>query len=295
MSQQELADWLGNHRIATWLDDDGWIIEAIVLEDGAEGFHRIVEATHLVELGINDPKFSDAEFQVVKDLKSLRILGLSRSKVTGHGLRALVDLPCLEQFMYAIPEAADEGLAYLGQITSLKELNVGYSADLSDIGLASLSHLSNLESLAVHHCQIDAGISVVSQMPKLKILKLDHTNVGDETLKIIGQSRLLTMLRLSNHITDDGIAHLAELKSMEHFAFGGSVTEKSIEILAGWPNLSHIKLTNARLTPAAIRSLVKLKKLETLYIHRRYAKSTELRYLTRNEDRGQRVHIILDE
>lgn len=73
----------------------------------------------------------------------------------------------------------DRGLKYLGQMTSLEELDVQFSNDLTDDGVVYLGTLKNLKQLALNFCGrlTDAGLKPLKKLAKLEFLTINGTQV----------------------------------------------------------------------------------------------------------------------
>ena len=90
---------------------------------------------------------------------------------------ALKELNLFENFQY------EEGLAAVGQITTLEDLNL-QQTPTNDTTIAGLATLKNLKKLNLEDSFIgDEAIDTVVKLPKLEVLILNGTQVSDDGLK----------------------------------------------------------------------------------------------------------------
>ncbi len=100
----------------------------------------------------------DADLQRLKQLKRLRGLDLSSTKITDSGMRHLRGLRSLEQLNLNGTEITDMGLAYLVTLQNLQELNLG-DTGIGDQTLKMLAQLRSLRRLVLTNTQAsDDGV-----------------------------------------------------------------------------------------------------------------------------------------
>lgn len=100
----------------------------------------------LEELFLHQSRMTNDVLREVAKLGRLRLLNLISTDVTADGLVHLRELPRLERIWIG-PHATNRELKALAQIESLKEINVMFSPEVDDEGLAELEKLESLENL----------------------------------------------------------------------------------------------------------------------------------------------------
>ena len=165
----------------------------------------------------------------------------------------------------------DKGLALLGQLKSLEELELYGNPAMTDDGLKALASLPTLRHLRLGKEGLftDRGMEYVAAMPSLKVLELDTHNVTDEGLRRLSKSRSLERLYVYwlEKITDRGVAYLRDMPQLKGFTAGqAKLTDVSLTYFAAMPNIDYLQLPIG-FTDAGVRSLTKLNRLEVLQIN----------------------------
>ena len=197
------------------------------------GTPYLANLEHLEELlfvGVGEFGITDAGMRQLGNLRSLRKLDLSGTRVTDRGLKHLRSLQDLEDLR--LPNShrigtgqlsvTDAALVHVAELPSLRHLSAGGLSPsiltdpgpFTDEGLKSLAGLDRLESL-----QILSGTAI--------------TDVGMAHIAELSSLRKLTVG--ANGVTNQGVAHLAKMKSLRHlqlwFGRGGQVTVAGINHL----------------------------------------------------------------
>ena len=144
-------------------------------------------------------------------------------------------------------QVTDENLAYVGQITSLEELNISWGFHLTDKGFL---HLSGLR--------------------RLRILFVDDSKMTDDSLEAIGKLTNLEELRIGGEgFSDRGLAKLKGLTRLNYLSLGeGShrISDAGLEFLKNMHDLEYIDLGGWNVSDQGIAKLRDLKKLKTVHI-----------------------------
>jgi hypothetical protein len=158
--------------------------------------------------------------------------------------RFLLALPALEKAnLVEIDGLTDQSLAFIGKLSGLKELNLGDS-QVTNAGLKPLAWLRNLETLDVGWTKDvgDEGLATLAGLPKLRVLGLGGTKVSDAGLARLASFPALEEVRLmATAVTDQGIESLAACKALATVKLGkkSKVTPQGIEKLKkALPNCS---------------------------------------------------------
>ncbi|HYF00612.1 MAG TPA: hypothetical protein VEJ18_16950 [Planctomycetota bacterium] len=187
------------------------------------------------------PRFPDLTLEDLLTLKELRLGGHRASDnkhvfIEGRELRHLAGLPSLEKLdLCEVDGLSDEAMAFVGKLTTLKELDLGDAA-ISSAGLRHLAGLKQLTRLQLGWTRDvgDAGLPLLAKLTKLEWLGLGGTKV-----------------------TDAGLPALASLPNLRELALPGTaVTDRGIQSLAGCRQLSVLNLgTSSKVTPKGIDAL----------------------------------------
>lgn len=226
----------------------------------------------LEELYVSSELLSDAAVGHLAGLKNLRVLEIGGGRLTddwGVGIEG--KLPRLEHLRFAGP-FSDTGRAYrfAKSFPILKFLNLHHhTKTLGDQALAQLSECRSLERLVMggNGAATAAGFEHVAKIKSLKDLNLNHCFGinSDEALAPLSSMPNLEKLQVTM-ISDQGLAHLAGVKSLKTLIIGtpSIVTGEGLEHLTGLPNLEEIILRTATVTDDDCDLLAKMKQLKRL-------------------------------
>jgi hypothetical protein len=144
-------------------------------------------------------------------------------------------------------QVTDENLPYVGEMTSLEELNISWGYRLTDKGFLQLSRLK-----------------------RLRILDVDDSKMTDTSLEAIGRLTNLEELRIGGEgFSDRGLAQLKGLTRLKYLSLGeGShrISDAGLEFLQGMHDLEYVDLGGWNISDQGIAKLRRLKKLKTVHI-----------------------------
>ena len=239
----------------------------------------------IYQLGFNSPPEDlgpDYTFMpYVAGLTGLKVLYLGYSKmevISDEDLRFLKHLRSLER-LHLPGGIGDKGLTYVAEVQSLKGLYFGLTG-ITDEGLASLGKLHNLEELEIigkgdhkdihgkiHKCLIsDEGLAHLKKLPNLQYLSLRGQSFTDKALAYVQNVPSLKILNVGHiPITDAGLAHISKLKNLENLAlYNTKVTNNGLVHLTAMPSLKKLNLHGTQVTGEGLQYLKKIKTLEYL-------------------------------
>jgi hypothetical protein len=181
-------------------------------------------------------------FKLIASLKFLKELTLYRCPITDEGLALLADLPHVEKVAFEGAKLTDDGLKHMAAWNSLKSLTFFHAINKDKFTGAGLTHLKDLPSFESFGCGgstfTNAGMEAVAKLPHLKDLRVWHTyntDAGTSKLKDATHLRSVWLApQFTTRITDESLAHLAEVKSLEEV----KITETKLTWEAG---LKHLK------------------------------------------------------
>ncbi len=166
------------------------------------------------------PRFNTVTAESLKTLTAITLGGHTK---TGHVHFEARDftylLPLTELTKLSLEESegvTDEVLVYIGNLTSLTDLNLG-DGQTTDAGMKHLAKLKNLTRLILgaNKDLTDVGMAEVVKLKKLETLGISFTKITDATLKRLQElPRLKELWIIGTDVTDEGIRRLVAIKSL---------------------------------------------------------------------------------
>lgn len=267
--------------------------------DGAVA--ELAKSRTLTTLGLGYTNVDDADLELLRDMKPLRVLQVIRTKVTAGGVKKLAaarpdlriewDGGVIQPTIPADPDRrAAEWVLAMGGIVGVRvqgvlrggikdadrlprerfelvEVNLGQNPSVDDERLAHLSECRNLEKLNLYNSNriTDAGLAHLKGCGNLTLLNLFNCHrVTDAGLKQLADLTKLTYLHLTQtRVSDAGLVHLRQLKNLTVLHLHSTlVSEEGIARLADLENLSELHPPN--LSDAGLVRLKAFKNLTKL-------------------------------
>ncbi len=210
-------------------------------------------------LSANCDGYTDEEYRLIGNLKTLQSLSLSGKDLNDAQLKMLGGLKNLEAIMINGSVLTDDGYRHFTAFPQLKKLSIFHpSRKLEAFNGSGLAHLKDL--------------------PSLEALTFAGATAGDEALAAVGQlTQLKSFREWHNTETSEGLKHLAKLQNLESIRLGqrlpswgkdtpASFDNESLVVLTKMPALETVELTEARLNYDAVVQLKALPNLKTLKI-----------------------------
>lgn len=211
--------------------EDEWDCAETIRDLG--GWYRLDEDRHVVEINM-----------VYNDGTGKRY---DNSYGFDEALRIAPAFPRLKKLYLHRLQATDESLACLAELKGLETFFIWDATDVTDAGAMHLAHLENLQTI-----------------------HLSDSQAGDGALKALAKLPKLTRISMQkNMITDEGLAHLAEMKQLQSLWVGiskGTITDEGLASLAGLENLTKLELQHSQITDAGLEHLKGLKNLRGLIV-----------------------------
>jgi Leucine-rich repeat (LRR) protein len=202
-------------------------------------------------LSIDDSGFEDDMLQDLRQWPRLRQLYIGdlnvEPNISDRGLEMIGRCHNLERLWisHAFRKVGDDGVAPLGQLTQLRELNL-LNTYLTDKGIVHFSGLTQLREFELSATYItDAATETLSQLLSLESLRLAHCE----------------------KLTDQGIARLTPLKNLRFLDLAyTNVTDAVVESLAKMPSLKEVDLSECpKITDRGLRRLLQLPNLREIH------------------------------
>jgi hypothetical protein len=144
-------------------------------------------------------------------------------------------------------QVTDENLAYVGKLTGLEELNIGWGFHLTDKGFLPLTGLTRLRILEVDHSKMtDASLAAIGKLTNLEELRIGGAGFSDRglaQLKGLTHLKVLSFWEGDHQISDAGLESLKNMKELEDLTVQGwHVTDQGIAKLRELKNLKTIRI-----------------------------------------------------
>jgi len=232
---------------------------------------QIRHLTGLEALFVSQSTLTPRGLNYTRNFKQLKALVIP-DYIQNKELEMLGELTLLEYLNFAGPMVNDEKLSIIGKLTWLTQLSIGGS----EVG-EGLIHLRNLQSLrylnlnALRCYTLDRDLVHIAGLTDLEDLDIQDAMVSDAGLVHLGKLyklRRLNLLKTSptGKLTDAGLAHLKNLKSLEDLTIPAGITDAGVKHLAALDALKKINLWGDGVTDKSMSVLAQMKSLEDLEI-----------------------------
>lgn len=257
------------------------------------GLEYLETSNDLWQLNLGGTLITDEGLASLLRFKKLEILDLPNTAVTDIGVSRLAELPSLESLTLEGVAITDQALIALSTAPKLRCLYLGKAADesvslsfkpnpssgsmdvetqanhprviasapiISDVGLAAIAKMKNLESLGLEGNAItDDGLMKLRVLSRLQYLRLDYTPITDVGLQSLSSLADLEWISLEGvNITDDGLKALSGLAKLETLILSNcKLTDACLMHLEGCTGLKSIWRTGTQITDQGIEELQK--------------------------------------
>ena len=201
---------------------------------------------------------------------NITAVNLSSTWVSDTELLELASLPKLERLDLSHTRISDEGLLHLRPARQIRDLNLLYAEQITDLGLNAIKNWTNLKRLNVR-----------------------GTRISDPTLAIAGKLTQLESLDIANTgMTDVGLDALVPLTNLKHLALGRSrFSDEAISVVRVLTTLESLDLSGPRgvarnqrneagtIPATLVQAIAELKDLRTLKLGHNQISADELRIL----------------
>jgi Leucine-rich repeat (LRR) protein len=223
-------------------------LEALNLE--ANAFDALSRSKSLSGLDLNASKLETTHLDRIGLMSGLEALNFANATVGGRPL-------------------ADCDLSRLAGLTKLRNLNVSFTA-VTGTGFTALSRARNLDSLVVEDTTAltDEGLlAAIRTFPALTQIFVGG-KVTENSLAALSQLKKLKLLRLNGpNISDAGISALPALRTLEALELNAPrATTACAAALTRQPALTRLSIHNTALNDDAVPHLVKIKTLRELHL-----------------------------
>jgi hypothetical protein len=268
----ERAEYVGTEMMRSW--GPKWLtrmferVVAISVEGDAPTPQQLAPFQFLSEFDLRGCRLTDSQLNdLLPQLRHVRSLYLSDTQCIGVGLSSLA-VDSLDELLLDRTLLNDAGLAAVGNLSHVVELDISECALISSRGIAHLKDMA-IEDLNVSWCNLDDSvIPILSSMVGLQSLNLSGNPIsGDGFEKCAREMRLVDLDLSYTAITDSQLKHLSQLDSIEYLRLDGTnVTVEGIEAIASLPHLKYLSIGNTTVNEDAVEVLLKLPSLSAVVI-----------------------------
>ena len=209
----------------------------------------------IVAVDLRSSWATDSDMPLLAQMKNLKRLDLSLTRISDRGLRALKNTPAIEELnLYFAEQITDEGAAIFKGWQHLRRLNLR-GAKITDATLECLAGVPTLEWLDIGWAQItDTGLNHLTALTNLRHLTMGGNKLTDAALQFLRQMPQIEYLDVGGtQRTDSGLWSLL-------------LTDSGMEAIAAVTELRDLRLVGAAVTGRSLEALKPLAKLERLHL-----------------------------
>jgi beta-lactamase regulating signal transducer with metallopeptidase domain len=206
---------------------------------------------------------------VASQLPMLRQLSAIGIIADADALAAVAKAPKLEELTLYDIALSDRLLTALGELKSMKQLNLASKGGVTEALWPKLTGLKQLTSLSLEGSSLDdANLAQLANLTALEKLNLPGSNITGTGLKALTNLKQLKWLTLSDSpFADDGAEALRELPTIEWLNLSKTkITDRAIDAIATLPRLFILNLDDTQVTADSLMKLRDLKKLSQVEV-----------------------------
>ncbi len=206
---------------------------------------------------------------------------LRNAWVTDADLRKLCDFPWLERIHLGYTKITDRGIEQLSPLQQVRELDLAYAENITDVAMTHVLGWRNLEHLNLRGTKVTSFVfEHISQLRGLKSLSVAHTRVTDDRFDLLGDLEALERLEFGgNKMSGSALRLLKLIPSLTSLSVAGeqrtdsglwnvAVTDLNIDEIAALRQLESLDLEGAAITNRGVAKLSQLEDLKLLSLSR---------------------------
>jgi Leucine-rich repeat (LRR) protein len=221
---------------------------------------------------------TDSDMPRLAQMKDLRRLDLSLTRISDRGLRALKTAPAIEELnLYFAEKITDEGASAVKNWKKLRKLNLR-GTKITDSTLEILAGVPTLEWLDIGWAEVtDTGLDHLTALTNLKWLTMGGNKLTDNALGFLRQMPQLEYLDIGGQqrtdsglwsllLSETGMQSIASVSELRELRMEGrAVTGRGLELLKPLAKLERLDLQGCkRLRDDAAAVLASMKQLRVL-------------------------------
>lgn len=214
----------------------------------ADGVRHLEKLTNLERLHLFSVNMTDAGMNSLAQLNNLQYLHLGDNSVTDDGIARLRELKKLRDLTLSCNKRGRMTFAGVSRLNGLPELRrLWYSgrAPRPDAAALDLSNLPGLEDFCMGHLR-DQDLAGLASCHKMKRLQIGFdSSVTDEGLAYLAGMKSMEVLLVSGQgITDAGLVHLDKMGSLWSLAIHGSLTDQGLRQIEEMKSLGSVTINS---------------------------------------------------
>ena len=254
----------------------------------------LTKPTRLRSLELGSTSITDASLGQIASFPALETLGVSRTRVTGEGLKLLAKSP-VKQLRAESLGLKDSDIESLSTLTRLEELTLsddtltgeGFrsfkgrgslrflnlkSAKLSPLGVQRIAEISTLASLTLREGQFDEVLfKTICGQGRIETFNLVDCTIPEAALRLLATTPALKSVNLRGaKITGAGFKGIAPQLSVTNVLLGKTDVDDVglAHVVRAFPNVTVLYLDETAITDAGMKHLRSLARLDNLVIGR---------------------------
>jgi Leucine-rich repeat (LRR) protein len=202
---------------------------------------------------------------------------LRASWATDSDMPLLVQLKELKRLDLSLTRISDRGLRSLKTAGAIEELNLNFAEQITDDGAATVKGWKHIRRLNLRGTKItDATLEFLSGVPSLEWLDIGWAQITDTGLGHLASLTNLRHLAMGgNKLTDTSLRFLRQLPQIEYLDLGGTqrtdsglwslqLTEAGMQAVASVTELHELRMAGTAVTSKGLELLKPLSRLERL-------------------------------
>ena len=215
-------------------------------------------APNLEELDLEGTKLQDSDLFAIWELESLVSLNISRTYVTGTGLRHLVHLKDLRNL-----EFAKKPRSGIGTILDNRKWGDPWTFDLE---LCDVPLLPKLTSLDVSGARMNLkSFEWISMLPNLKALSIKDSTVTSQALSMLVETKIVELDLSGSILTPNMLKEIAQFPELRTLRIEEcDLPRKGWAHLGDSKRLTTISLGDYKIPPGVAKAMSKIESLKTV-------------------------------
>lgn len=234
-------------------------------------FFEFDDQERVVRVGVSEATNVDEISMHVGSLRDLKKLTFYGAAVSDRALSHLIKLTSLKEFSIYGSGFTSAGLMHLGAMTALVDLYLRDARDLDLAAFRCLAKVTSLRKLALIGGRFsDADLAPLAALVNLEELSLSECNQlhGTFCKDLIGLARLRRLMlgESGGQVTDEGLANIAELSSLNDLCLTGHFSDAGLRHLIALQCLTSLVIQSEQVTAEGVAVVAELPKLESLVL-----------------------------
>ncbi len=254
--------------------------EADNISDASMEF--IGQATTLTELDLSWTSITDWGLGLLRPIKQLRHLEINGCyRVGDRGFEYLSELTNLRHLEFGMSADAtaslydsaltSSGVRHLAKLRLLEHLDLTRSTSVGDQGIAGISALSRLRHLDLGGCHLltDLSLGIIGKLTELELLDLH----GCARLTDSGIRQLSSLIRLRElhleeceHISDAALEVILQFPLKKLRMRGCNISNRGLDMIAGLETITELTIGSHSVSEEGIRCILRMRNLDRLNV-----------------------------